>query len=163
MDEARIRRLVQQLGDDVSTADDAWSELRELGADVVPHLATCYPTARRWQQRTALVFHAIRYARTSEEAFQLGLTALADRSYMVRYRACGLLAYSLRRDAIPALEELLTHRDKRTVEDARAALDAIKRRNHHLFVDRDHSGRSFWEVNPGDLPEPEAKPWWKVW
>ena len=153
MVEERIRRLVARL--DIGNAPDeetAWSELKPLGAAVVAWLADFFPRARRWQQRVSLVFHSIRHARESDAAFQLGLNALNDRSYMVRYRACGLLAYSLRRDARPALEALLTHQDSRTIEDVRGALDAIARGNHHCFVDRTHSGRSFWVVNPEDQP-----------
>jgi hypothetical protein len=84
---------------------------------------------------------------------RLDTTRIADEeaAWSVRYRACGLLAYSLRADALPELEPLLGHRDQRTVEDARAAIDAIRSHNHHFFVDRGHSGRSFWEVNKGDL------------
>jgi hypothetical protein len=70
----------------------------------------------------------------------------------VRYRGCCILAYSLRRDAVPALQQLLSHSDTKTADDAMAAIDAIKHRNHHYFVDRDHSGRMFWEVQPGDRP-----------
>ena len=153
MDDARIRALVAQL-DIANPAEEnaAWNELKSLGDSVVPHLADQYPRARRWQQRVALVFHSIRFARQSNAAFQLGLNALDDRSYMVRYRACGLLAYSLRREALPALQKLLAHSDTRTVEDARAAMEAVTRNNHHYFVDRTHSGRSFWVVNPEDEP-----------
>jgi hypothetical protein len=144
---AAVRRL-----DTARSADGeaAWSVLRPLGGEVVPHLLGAFSTFRTWQGRTALVFHAIRYARGSESAFQIGLLGCRDRSYMVRYRACGLLAYSLRTDALPHLEPLLDHRDQRTVEDASAAIDAIRSHNHHYFVDRDHSGRCFWEVNESD-------------
>jgi len=69
---------------------------------------------------------------------------------MVRYRACGLLAYSLRRDAIGPLKTLLNHRDPRTLADASAAITAIEKQNHHLFIDRDASGRTRWVVNEGD-------------
>jgi len=130
--------------------ETAWSQLRPLGVDVVPFLRAFLPHCRSWQGRTALVFHSIRFARTSSDAFDLGVRALLDRSYMVRYRACGLLAYSLRRDALGALRDLLNHRDPRTVEDATAAITAIERQNHHLFVDRDGSGRTKWVVNEGD-------------
>jgi hypothetical protein len=41
---------------------------------------------------------------------------------------------------------LLGHSDAKTVEDAKAAIDAIQNGNHHNFVDRGHSGRIFWEV-----------------
>jgi hypothetical protein len=36
------------------------------------------------------------------------------------------------------------HADRRTVEDARAAIDAIKSENHNFFKDRDHSGKILW-------------------
>ena len=146
-----ILTAVRQLDTTRSSDEEAaWSVLRPLGSEVVPLLLEAFPSFRTWQGRTALVFHTIRYARESEHAFQIGLLGCRDRSYMVRYRACGLLAYSLRADALPHLEPLLNHRDRRTVEDASAAVDAIRSRNHHYFVDRDHSGRSFWAVNEGD-------------
>jgi hypothetical protein len=152
MDDARIRELVGRL--DTAKAreeEDAWNALKPLTVDVVPYLAEFYPKARKWQARAAVIFHAMRYARASEPAFQLGLTALRDKATIVRYRACGLCAYSLRNDAIPHLQELLRHSDADTVADAKAAIDAIRSRNHHYFVDRSHSGRSFWEVNSGDI------------
>ena len=130
--------------------EEAWNALRPLGEAVLPYLREAYPRFRKAQGRRSLVFHAIRYARTSEDAFQLGLAALEDRATLVRYRACGLLAYSLRSEAIAPLERLLDHPDEATAADAWAAIDAIRNRNHHFFVDRDHSGRSFWKVNPDD-------------
>ena len=79
------------------------------------------------------------------------IEALSDKATLVRYRACGLLACSLRPDALRHLRSLLTHPDERTVADARTAMDAISGRNHSYFVDRDHSGRSFWQVDQGDV------------
>ncbi len=152
MDALRIRQLVRQL--DTAKARDeeeAWVQLKPLGQDVVPYLAEFYPEARKWQGRTSLLFHSVRYARTSEAAFQLGLAGLRDKAYVARYRACGLLAYSLRKDALPYLEELLHHSDSKTATDAKAAIDAIRKENHHYFIDRTHSGKSFWDVNPGDV------------
>ena len=151
MDDDQIREWVRKL--DTAKAlegENAWDELKPLGAAVVPFLAEFYPKARKWQGRAALVFHAVAYARTSEAAFQLGVAALRDKATIVRYRACGLCAYSLRSEAIAPLKQLLQHPDSQTIADARAAIDAIQHRNHHYFVDRDHTGRSFWEVNPGD-------------
>lgn len=146
-----IRTLVLGL-DTASTKDEAaaWERLRDLGPTVVPYLAEAFPSFRNQRGRVSLVFHAIRHARTSDDAFQLGVRALSDKATLVRHRACGLLAYSLRADAIPHLKPLLAHADARTVADARAAIDAITHRNHHYFVDRDHTGRSFWHVNEGD-------------
>ena len=153
MNEQEIISLVQQLDTANSHQREyAWEKLRSLRDQVVPYLLEAYPSTRKWQGRVALVFHSIRYARTSEAAFQLGLLACTDKATLVRYRACGLLAYSLRIEAIPHLEALLTHRDRRTVEDAAAAIDAIGRQNHHDFIDRNHTGHIFWRVNEEDTP-----------
>ena len=127
-------------------ADAAWAELRPLREEIVPYLLAEYRRAKRGELRVALVYHAIRFARVSEDAVALGVAALKDRATVVRYRACGLLAYSLRRDALPELRALLVQDDARTVADVKAAIDAIEHQNHHLFVDRDHSGRVKWEV-----------------
>jgi hypothetical protein len=107
VDEARIQALVREL--DVGRCRDeeqAWEQLRTLGESIVPHLEAAFPKPRRWQGRVSLVFHSIPFARSSESAPRLGLAALQDRSFMVRHRACGLLAYSLERKALPALEAL---------------------------------------------------------
>jgi hypothetical protein len=152
LSETEIRRLVGEIAVSSPAAESAWQALRPLGPAVAPYLLEAYADAKRWQGRTSLVFHAIRFARVSEAAYALGLEALADRSYMVRYRACMVLAYSLRTDAIPALQPLLQHADARTREDAARALDAIHHQNHHFFVDHTHSGRSYWVVNETDRP-----------
>jgi HEAT repeat protein len=152
MTDQRIQKLIAQFGSTKSLErETAWSELKPLGAEVVRHLANAYPEMKKAQARISCVFYSTKYARTSESAFQLGIAALSDRATLVRYRACGLLAYSLRQDAISHLKTLLKHDDSETAADARAAIDAIERKNHHLFIDRNHSGSTFWEVNPGDV------------
>jgi hypothetical protein len=153
MNKQEIISLVKRLDTASSLEQEtAWAKLRPLQEQVVPYLLEAYPTTRRWQGRVALVFHSIRFARTSEAAFQLGLIACEDKAAPVRYRACGLLAYSLRVEAIPHLEALLKRREKKTVADAAAAIDAIEKRNHHYFVDRNHTGRIFWQVNDEGAP-----------
>lgn len=137
---------------DAHAAEGAWAELRSLGPAVVPFLEQRYSRTRSWKGRVTLVFHSIRFARVSDAAVRMALAALNDRSYMVRYRACAALAYSLRTDVLEPLRGLLSHGDARTVADARAAIAAIERQNHHLFVDRVASGSSFWVVNEGDSP-----------
>lgn len=129
----------------------AWTLLRPLGVDVVPFLAEYFPRTKKSQGRVALVFHAVRFARESQAAFELGLLALNNRATLIRYRGCGLCAYSLREDAIPFLKRLLKHADVKTVDDARAAIDAIRRKNHHYFIDRSHSNSALWKVNPDDV------------
>ena len=153
MTPSEIRALVKRL-DTASVRDreEVWEQLRTLGAAVAPYLAEAYPAFRKAQGRVALVFYSLRYARMSEDVFRLGVQALSDKATLVRYRACGLLAYSLRADAIPYLKTLLDHKDAPTVEDARAAIDAISRKNHHYFMDREHSGRTFWQVNEDEGP-----------
>lgn len=102
MGESEIKALVGQLDtSDRAAEESAWSQLRPLGSAVVPHLAEFYPRAKKLEGRRAIVFHAIKYARVSEAAFQLGIAALNDRSSIVRYRACCVLAYSLRPEALP--------------------------------------------------------------
>ena len=55
------------------------------------------------------------------------ILALDDSAYMPRMQATGILAYSLRPDAVEHLERLLKHRDPKTRDDAAAAIDAISR------------------------------------
>jgi hypothetical protein len=100
------------------------------------------------------VYHSVRHARSREAAFRLGLLAMTDRAKVVRYRALSLVAYSFRDDALPALAGLLGHPVRETAEDAAAAIDAIKCRNHHYFHDRTHSGTLAWNVTPD-----EAETW----
>jgi hypothetical protein len=151
MEEREIQRLAAALDtDDKGKAEKAWELLRPLGPAVLPYFLEAFPKTKKWKGRVALVFHSIRYGRNHPEAFELGVKALADKSTLVRYRACGVLAYSLRKDALPHLKGLLGHSDKKTVEDAKAAIDAIRNKNHHYFIDRDHTGRVFWQVNKGD-------------
>ena len=79
MTEAEIRRFVACLNTaKASEQDAAWDQLRPLGEAVVPFLAEAFPGMRKWQGRVALVFHAIRYAQTSEAAFRLGVLACQD-------------------------------------------------------------------------------------
>lgn len=131
--------------------DEAWDRLRPRGGLATQDLLASYRADRSWQRRAAAVSRATRFARVSEFAFQLGLAALDDPSEPVRHHACGLLAYSLRRDAVGRLRSLLAHADPATREDARAAIAAILGQDHHLFKDRDFSGQVFWIVCEADL------------
>ena len=68
----------------------------------------------------------------------------------MRERACGILAYSLRADMIPILQAVAASTDAKTRVEAEAAIDAITNQNHHYFLDRKHTGQSFWVVRPSD-------------
>jgi len=153
METAKIAAAVAAM-DTTNTAaiEEAWAKLRPLGPAVLPFFTDAYPRTKRAQGRTAILFHATRWARSSDLAFRLGLLGINDRATLARYRACGILAYSLRPDALPSLHGLLSHPDPKTVEDAKAAIRAIEQANHHYFVDRELTGRSLWHVNDGDTP-----------
>ena len=151
MSPAQLREAVDKLqASTVSGEEEAWAALRPHGITVVPYLLEAYPRFRRWQGRASLVYHAVRYARKSDDAVRLGILASKDKSWVVRYRALGLLAYSLRRDVLGEVRSQLSSPDKRTAADAAAAIAAIEEQNHHLFHDRDRSGRTRWVVNDDD-------------
>jgi hypothetical protein len=140
---AEIPALLERL--DGSGSKDEWeavSALRALGSQTPALLLQRYRVARKWQARSSCVYHAMRYARESEDAVTLGREALRDRSGPVRYRACMLLAYSLRRDLLNELrEQLIAAGPRSDRDDLRAAIDAIENGNANYFVDRDHSGK----------------------
>lgn len=131
---------------DGSGSDQEWRAVRQLRAvlgDKLPtYLLARYRTQRSWKPRSAYLYHSVRYARRSEDAIELGKLAVQDRAAVVRYRACMLLAYSLRRDLLPFLEvELGRVKNDATRRDIAAAMDAIMEQNHNYFVDREHSGK----------------------
>ncbi|HXJ89708.1 MAG TPA: hypothetical protein VMS18_23035 [Candidatus Binatia bacterium] len=115
-----------------------------MGDNLLSLLAEAFPRVRKWEGRASIMRYVGRFSRESEIAFRMGAIAVQDRAYDVRHYGCALLAYSLRADALPALTALLKHADRRTVEDARAAIDAIRNKNHNFFKDRDHSGKILW-------------------
>ena len=148
MNPSRIRDLVAQLETSKSLDEEnAWGKLKPLGPEVLPYFLSAYPKMKKWHGRVSLVFHSMKFARQYDEAFNLGIMATKDRATLVRYRACMLLAFSLRKEALPHLEVLLSHKDEKTAQDAHAAIDAIKNKNHHYFVDREHTGQKFWNIN----------------
>jgi hypothetical protein len=119
---------------------------------LVPLLIKAFPHVRRSAGRASILFWLVRFARTQPAVVSLAISALSDRAYLVREEACSILAYSLSREVLPSLASLQTHPDQKTRAAARAAVDAICNNNHHYFVDRGHTGRTFWGVNPGDEP-----------
>ena len=147
MKDSNLRSVLSRLGDsnpDVNRR--AIRELEKLKADLPKVLLAYYRESNAWRARVSCVFFAVPYGRLNEDAFQLGIEALKDKSRIVRYRACSLLAYSLRDRALPHLRALLSHSDQATVEDARSAIDSIEHKNHHWFMDREHTGRLKWTV-----------------
>jgi hypothetical protein len=123
----------------------AWTIAESMGDDLLVLLSEALPQIRKSPGRASIMRYVGKFSRTSDVAFRMGVAATLDRAYAVRHYACALLAYSLRPTALPTLSSLLTHADRRTVEDAKAAIDAIKNKNHNFFHDRDHSGKVNWE------------------
>jgi hypothetical protein len=110
-------------------------------------LVAAFPRVRAWQGRCNILYLLTALARTRPDVRSLAVEATLDRAYAVRMRACSLLAYSLAPEVVPSLERLLSHPHEPTRADAAAAIDAIRSRNHHLWLDREHSGRVLWEVS----------------
>ena len=120
-----------------------------MGDDLLVLLAEAFPQIRNSEGRASVLRYVGRFSRESEVAFRMGFAAVQDRAYAVRHYGCAILAYSLRADALPTLSSLLKHTDRRTADDARAAVDAIKNKNHHFFHDRDHSRRGSLGIRIG--------------
>ncbi|MBN1801327.1 MAG: hypothetical protein JW891_07465 [Candidatus Lokiarchaeota archaeon] len=145
----KINELIQKI--DGSGSDSEWDaieELRRICGDQLPqYLLDYFQRSSQWKVRVTCVYHAIRYARRNEFAITLGKVAIKDKSKIVRYRGCMLLAYSLRKDVIPFLRQALKEVPLNSREDVIATIDAIENENHHFFVDRNHSGKVTLNIN----------------
>ncbi|MFS1702833.1 HEAT repeat domain-containing protein [Alteromonas sp. AMM-1] len=118
---------------------DAVKELSSsLGLEFPGLLLAKYRSSKKWGERLSCVYHASKYAVASQDAYELAIEALKDKSKKVRYQACLLLALAQKPTALKPLEVLLSNQD--SSEDAKAAIEAIKLKNHNYFADRDHSG-----------------------
>ena len=117
---------------------NAVNALKNLGLEFPKLLLAKYRNSKKWGERLSCVYHAAKFALASDDAYELGIEALKDKSKKVRYQACLLLAIAQRPEALGPLETLLS--DDKSSEDAKAAIDAIKFKNHNYFADRDHSG-----------------------
>lgn len=148
---ADVQRLISARGP--LQEDEVWAALEPFGDEVAGYLAAAYDAEPTRLGRERLVHHSIGFARRSEAAYRLGVTAIDDYAREVRCEAIALLAYSLRPEAAEVLTPLLEHADGDTRDEALAALQAIDAGNHHFFRDRDQTGRILWIVNPEDEPE----------
>ena len=143
--EQRLLDCLDGRGSDVEWR--AIQSLRQLAGDRLPELLLArYRSSRLAGPRSSCVFHATKFARSSDDAVQLGLEALQDRSKVVRYRAFGLLAYSQRRSLVDHLRAHVGAVSEASRADLLAAIDALEQGNHHLFVDREHSGKVTWNI-----------------
>lgn len=140
MPEKEIASLVEKLGG--PEEHSAVKRIRELSGGFSNVALRVYREASRYQVRAACVFYSMsEAAANNEDAFTLGIEAIKDRSKIVRSRACQLLSFALKQEAIPYLRSALADPQlKASTEDFDAAIDAIVHQNHHYFVDREHSG-----------------------
>lgn len=85
MDKKKINQLLAQLDGSGSDKEfDAVQELRKLGKRFPKILLEQYRISNKWSTRSSCVYHAFRYARNIEDAVQLGIEGLSDRSKVVR-------------------------------------------------------------------------------
>jgi hypothetical protein len=145
MQDGRVATLVQAFSKTRRTEIyAAWTVAESMGDDLLVLLSEAFPQVTKAEGRASILRYVGRFSRESDVALSMGIKALNDRAYAVRHYGCAILAYSLRKDALPILSPLLKHADPRTSEDARAAIDAIKSKNHNFFRDRDHTGKVLW-------------------
>lgn len=144
----KISKLLDAI--DGAGSDGEKNAIKTLSSitDLPSILLERYKVAKKWQIRVACVYYAIKYAKSSNDAILLGELAISDRSYVVRYRGCMLLAYAQHKEALGILKaKLSTKPDQATVSDLEAAIDAIENNNHHYFVDRKHTGKMFLNIS----------------
>ena len=149
-DKTDLDDLLERLDGSGSDSEyEAIEQLHKQGHRLPALLLAKYKTTRKWGARSSCVYHAIRYARKSDEAIELGFLALSDKSKVVRYRACMLLAYSLEEGLLERLRLLVDSAtlDEETRNDLKAAIDAIEHQNSDFFVDREHSGKVSLRIN----------------
>ena len=111
-----------------------------------------FPQIKNWAGRMHIMYSLPQFARSDKQVVEVARFGLNDRSRIVRYYACQVLAYSLDRESIPFLEAILDHADEKTRGYAADAIKAITKQNHHLWMDPNETGRYFWVLRPGDDP-----------
>lgn len=129
MNNERLHKYLTYL-DGRSSANEyeAIAFLEASGIDVPGLLLKRYKISRRWSDRESCLRHSMKYAKTNEDAYQIGIMALRDRSKVVRNRACKLLSFAQKKAAIEYLEILLT--DPASRDDALTAIEELNNLDH---------------------------------
>jgi len=135
----------QSRSSDIGHAEQVLSQRHGL-EPLLPVLIEAYPHIRRGEGRAAILSWLTCYARSRPPSCLGSSSAGGSRLPRARARLF-ILAYSLRADVLPRLALMQAHPDARTPADVAAAMDAISCGNHHFFVDRGHTGSTFWEVS----------------
>ncbi len=136
-----VRRLDMEKG-----SEAVREELVAYHDHALPVMLDMLPNLRSWQARNAVIYTAIKFSRRFAESRTMGVLGLGDKSVRVRQTACALAAFSLNDCFLEHLKRLIETHDDVSAVDAHAALSAIRGQNHHLFLDRNGSGRVFWNV-----------------
>jgi HEAT repeat protein len=124
MDDEEIHEHLAYLdGRSSENMHEAIAKLEASGVDIPGLMIKKYKISRRWADRASCVYHCMKYARTHEDAYELGIIALQDKSRAVRHRACMLLSATGRKEAIGHLEELLS--DETSRNEALAVIDLL--------------------------------------
>lgn len=146
-----LRRL------DAARTEDERDELRvALRREPTQPILDGYASLRRAEARSNVVYLLMDRARDDDGALGLIVDATTDRSRLVRRNAYRALAWSMRREGLPALRAAREQCDERDRADVEAAIAAIEEHDHHLWIDRDRSGRSHW-LGPYDSPAVEPR------
>ena len=127
-----VKALDQKRKDDLGRAETRLFNDYGLEA-LIPGLIAAYGKIQGWLGRNAILFWLIRFARVRPEVLALALAGLKDAAFLVRIQSCIMLAYSQREDMIPHLEQLLSHKDKKTRDYAQSAIEHI--RNKTVFYE----------------------------
>ncbi len=126
VEDEKIRKYIACLeGRSPGNEHKAIAGLEELGVNIPRLLKKRYKLSRRWSDRALCVSHCMEYSKTNEDAYQLGIMALQDRSRTVRRRACALLLVAQNQEAIEHLEKLLL--DEALQDDALAVINALSK------------------------------------
>ena len=130
---------------DLKEDSDVCSNMIELrnkyGLDnLVDLYAQAFYVIKNFPARREIAYWVGRYVKHNENVFNMALLGLNDKSYIVRYHCCGIIAFSQRTDSLDHLNKVKDHKNVKTREDIVAAIDSIQNRNHNYFVDREHTG-----------------------
>lgn len=123
-------------------------ELRDkYGLDNLVDLYTqAFYKIRNFPARREIAYWAGRYVKNNEKVYDMAIFGLNDKSYMVRYHCCGIIAFSQRSDALPHLNKIKDHKNSQTREDIAATIDSIQNKNHNYFLDRNHTGKLHFDL-----------------
>lgn len=140
-----VKELLDHKSESVASANDIKLQ-QQYGLDnIYQFYIEAFYKIKNFSGRMLIAYWLVRYAREDCDVVKMAIHGLTDRAYIVRSHCCSILAYACKEDTKPYLKALLESSDHRTVEDATAALNAIEQKNHHLWVDRRNTGKSFWK------------------